>query len=294
MKKAIVLILMILFIPLNIYGASDIDYYNAHIKEIKEYYPEFNSGDSKRLIRLNSKQDTVGILKKLYSSIDEYSGFYTSNELGINLFDKVDLVEKSVEFEIIDDIGYIIIPIFYKGVYDDVLLALEYMDEDNILNIVLDLRDNPGGEISESIKIAQLFVKEGLIARIDYYSHELEDQEYYSNLKELKYKLVVKVNSETASAAELLAGAIKESDSGTIIGEKTFGKSQIQRLIPIMSKESYLYNKTFRDISINLMKNLENDIYFNNRDILGWAKLSIGRFLTRNDLDIEGKGIFFE
>lgn len=294
MKKAIVLILIILLIPLNIYGVSDIDYYNAHIKEIKEYYPEFNSGDSKRLIRLNSKQDTVGILKKLYSSIDEYSGFYTSNELGINLFDKVDLVEKSVEFEIIDDIGYIIIPTFYKGVYDDVLLALEYMDEDNILNIVLDLRDNPGGEISESIKIAQLFVKEGLIARIDYYSHELEDQEYYSNLKELKYKLVVKVNSETASAAELLAGAIKESDSGTITGEKTFGKSQIQRLIPIMSKESYLYNKTFRDISINLMKNLENDIYFNNRDILGWAKLSIGRFLTRNDLDIEGKGIFFE
>jgi len=294
MKKAIVLILIILLIPLNIYGASDIDYYNAHIKEIKEYYPEFNIGDSKRLIRLNSKQDTVGILKKLYSSIDEYSGFYTSNELGLGLFDKVDLVEKSVEFEILDDIGYIIIPTFYKGVYDDVLLALEYIDENNILNIVLDLRNNPGGEISESIKIAQLFVQEGLIARIDYYSDDLKDKEYYSNLKELKYKLVVKVNRDTASAAELLTGAIKESDSGTIIGEKTFGKSQIQKLIPIMSKESYLHNKTFGDLSINLMKNLENDIYFNNRDILGWAKISIGRFLDRNGLDIEGKGIFFE
>ena len=57
---------MILFIPLNIYGASDMDYYNGHIKEIKEYYPEFNIGDTKRLIKLNSKQDTVDILKTLW------------------------------------------------------------------------------------------------------------------------------------------------------------------------------------------------------------------------------------
>ena len=84
----------------------------------------------------------------------------------MNLFDKVELVEKSIEFEIIDNIGYIIIPTFYNGVYYDVLFALEYMDENNILNIVLDLRDNPGGDISESIKIAQLFVKEGLIAKM--------------------------------------------------------------------------------------------------------------------------------
>lgn len=292
MKKAIVLILMILFIPLNIYGASDMDYYNGHIKEIKEYYPEFNIGDTKRLIKLNSKQDTVDILKKLYGSIDEYSGFYTSNELGLNLFDKVELVEKSIEFEIIDNIGYIIIPTFYNGVYYDVLFALEYMDENNILNIVLDLRDNPGGDISESIKIAQLFVKEGLIAKIDYYSDELEDEEYYSSLKELKYKVIVIVNKETASAAELLTGAIKESKSGYIIGEKTFGKSRVQKLIPIMTQETFHKNNNCtKNPTINYLKATKQGTFINGKSLLGWAKLTVGNFYIRSGKGIEGKGI---
>jgi hypothetical protein len=57
-------------------------------------------------------------------------------------------------------------------------------------------RDGTGGDIMESIKTAKLFVKEGLIAKIHYYSQELEDMEYYSDLKKLKYNLIVFVKPE--------------------------------------------------------------------------------------------------
>ena len=140
------------------------------------------------------------------------------------------------------------------------------MDENNILNIVLDLRDNPGGDISESIKIAQLFVKEGLIAKIDYYSDELEDEEYYSSLKELKYKVIVIVNKETASAAELLTGAIKESKSGYIIGEKPLGNQGY--------KHTYNDSEAFHKIiivqksTINYLK-LQNKDFINGKSLLG-------------------------
>ena len=208
MKKAIIFILIFLWIlPLDAYAVRDIDYFNTHIKEITEYYPLFNSRYGERLIKYNSKLDTIEKLKKLYSSIDSYSNFFSKDELADNIFGRKDDIDRiPVEYEIIKDIGYIRIFTFNDDIYDKVVDVLKIMDENKINNLVLDLRDNKGGVIIESVKVGQLFVKEGLIAKIDYYSKEFEDIEYYSNLKELKYNLIVLVNEETSSAAELLTG----------------------------------------------------------------------------------------
>ena len=156
----------------------------------------------------------------------------------------------------------------------------------------MDLRDNKGGDIIESVRVAQLFVKEGLIAKIDFYSEEFEDIEYYSNLKELKYKLIVLVNNGTSSAAELLAGAIQDTDSGYIIGSKTFGKSKVQKLIPIMAPESFIKsNDIVEKPTINLLKASKQGVFVKNSDILGWAKITVGNFYTKNGKEIEGKDI---
>lgn len=84
----------------------------------------------------------------------------------INIFDKRDVhSKKSIEYEIKDDIGYIYIYTFNDNIYDKTLEILKIIDEKGINKIVLDLRNNKGGDIMESIKTAQLFVKEGLIAK---------------------------------------------------------------------------------------------------------------------------------
>ncbi|HSH35381.1 S41 family peptidase [Schnuerera sp.] len=294
MKKAIIFILIFLWIlPLDAYAVRDIDYFNTHIKEITEYYPLFNSRYGERLIKYNSKLDTIGKLKKIHSSIDPYSNFFSKDELAINIFDRKDDIDRiPVEYEIIKDIGYIRIFTFNDDIYDKVVDVLKIMDENNINNLVLDLRDNKGGEILESVKVGQLFVKEGLIAKIDYYSEEFEDMEYYSNLKELKYNLIVLVNEETSSAAELLTGAIQDSGSGYIVGNKTHGKSRIQKFIPIMNEEAFFNNNDLCEKpTINALKAMERGIILNNKDILGWAKITVGSFYTRNGKEIEGTGI---
>lgn len=294
MKKAIIIILIFLcMIPLNAYAAKDENYFNTHLKEIKKHYPSYEIANGKKIIKDNLEADTIEKLKKLYSSIDPYSYFYVKDELAVNIFDKKDDIDNiSVEYEIIAGIGYIRISTFNDDIYDKVVDVLNIMDDNKINNIVLDLRDNKGGEIIESIKVAELFVKEGLIAKIDFYSEELEDIEYYSNLKELKYNLIVLVNEETSSAAELLTGAIQDSDSGYIVGNKTFGKSKVQKLISIMTQEVFANNNAlFEKPTVNLLEAVKQGIIFNNKDILGWAKITVGCFYNRNGKEIEGKGI---
>lgn len=291
MKKTTVIALVFIFLlQANIYAAEDLSYFDAHFREIKEYYPSYEVMNDKNIPQYTDEEDLIQSLKNIYSSIDSYSYFYSKDE--IEHYVNKDMVEQRVEYEIAKDIGYIRIFSFTDDTFERIIDALNSIEDNKINNIVLDLRDNKGGDIIESVRVAQLFVKEGLIAKIDFYSEEFEDIEYYSNLKELKYKLIVLVNNGTSSAAELLAGAIQDTDSGYIIGSKTFGKSKVQKLIPIMAPESFIKsNDIVEKPTINLLKASKQGVFVKNSDILGWAKITVGNFYTKNGKEIEGKGI---
>ncbi|MDD2482323.1 MAG: S41 family peptidase, partial [Lutispora sp.] len=291
MKKTTVIALVFIFLlQANIYAAEDLSYFDAHFREIKEYYPSYEVMNDKNIPQYTDEEDLIQSLKNIYSSIDSYSYFYSKDE--IEHYVNKDMVEQRVEYEIAKDIGYIRIFSFTDDTFERIIDALNSIEDNKINNIVLDLRDNKGGDIIESVRVAQLFVKEGLIAKIDFYSEEFEDIEYYSNLKELKYKLIVLVNNGTSSAAELLAGAIQDTDSGYIIGSKTFGKSKVQKLIPIMAPESFIKsNDIVEKPTINLLKASKQGVFVKNSDILGWAKITVGNFYTKNSKEIEGKGI---
>ncbi|MFA7572516.1 MAG: S41 family peptidase [Lutispora sp.] len=291
MKKTTVIALVFIFLlQANIYAAEDLSYFDAHFREIKEYYPSYEVMNDKNIPQYTDEEDLIQSLKNIYSSIDSYSYFYSKDE--IEHYVNKDMVEQRVEYEIAKDIGYIRIFSFTDDTFERIIDALNSIEDNKINNIVLDLRDNKGGDIIESVRVAQLFVKEGLIAKIDFYSEEFEDIEYYSNLKELKYKLIVLVNNGTSSAAELLAGAIQDTDSGYIIGSKTFGKSKVQKLIPIMAPESFIKsNDIVEKPTVNLLKASKQGVFVKNSDILGWAKITVGNFYTKNSKEIEGKGI---
>lgn len=275
---------------MNVYAAEDIAYFDAHFREIKEHYPSYEVIDGKKITQYTEEGDLIQNLKDIYGSIDPYSCFYSKDEIKVYINTKA--MESSVKHEIIEDIGYISIFSFTDDTLEKVVDVLNIIDDNEINNIVLDLRDNKGGDIIESVKVAQLFVKEGLIARVDFYSEEFEDIEYYSDLKELKYKLTVLVNNGTSSAAELLAGAIQDTNSGYIIGSKTFGKSKVQKLIPIMTPESFLkINDIVEKPTINLLKASKQGIFVKSSVVLGWAKITVGSFYTKDGKEIEGKGI---
>lgn len=136
---------------------------------------------------------------------------------------------KPVEYEIIDNIGYIKLDQFSHDSHAYIMEALNHMDENSINNIILDLRNNPGGYLDQAIRIGNQFIKKGPITHVKYRDQSVIT--YNSYLDEVKYDLVVLVNENSASASELFAAAVKDTESGIVIGAKTFGKGTVQEII---------------------------------------------------------------
>lgn len=136
-----------------------------------------------------------------------------------------------VYYEVIDGIGYIKLDQFTNTSYKYISEALRYMDKNNIEKIVLDLRDNPGGYLDQAINIANLLVPKGPVVHIKYKNQGIVT--YNSYLDKVKYNLVVLVNENSASASEILAGAIQDRKAGKIVGVPTFGKGTVQEVITL-------------------------------------------------------------
>lgn len=163
-----------------------------------------------------------------------------------------------VYYEIISkDIGYIQIDTFNSQTTDEIKKALRVFKGKKINKIILDLRDNPGGLFYEAIEVSKLFVPRGIIV------HQREKNKklitYTSNIENDKYELVLLVNENSASASEIVAGAIKDRKAGILVGNKTFGKGIIQSFIPIIGGSM--------------------------------IKLTTAEYLTPNKISIHGKGI---
>lgn len=173
----------------------------------------------------------------------------------------------SVEYKILDNkIGYLKIKEFTQDSTEDVKVALEEFDKDKVNKVIIDLRNNPGGLLDEAIGISRLFISKGPIVHIKQKNKELITHE--STLEKQKYTLAVLINENSASASEILAGAIKVRKAGKIIGTTTYGKGIVQAIRPLtngsaikMTTSEYLLpNKT----SIH-GKGVEPDIEIENK-----------------------------
>jgi len=139
----------------------------------------------------------------------------------------------TVSYEMLEDnIGYIQITEFDEVTTDQFIEALAVIKGSDARGLILDLRGNPGGSLSAVVDIAREILPKGLIVYTeDKYGQR--DEYTCDGRNELDMPLVVLVNGNSASASEILAGAIKDYKKGTLLGTTTFGKGIVQRVLPL-------------------------------------------------------------
>lgn len=127
----------------------------------------------------------------------------------------------------LDGIGYIGITQFDKITSDQFKEALNKLKSENIKGLVIDLRGNPGGIVDTSAEIADMLLPEGMIVYAQNKAHE-RVFEFKSDANQVDLPMAVLINKGSASASEILAGAMKDFNKATLIGEKSFGKGIVQ------------------------------------------------------------------
>ena len=140
---------------------------------------------------------------------------------------------KSVKSSVLDNhIGYIQILSFMSGTTpNEFLEALE--NTKNTDSLILDLRGNTGGLLDNAVFIADMFINNGTIVDIIYrngYKKSIKAQDEHLGMQK---PVVVLVNGASASASEILSGALKDSHKATLVGRKTFGKGLVQKVVPL-------------------------------------------------------------
>lgn len=140
----------------------------------------------------------------------------------------------SVEGRQIDGFGYVKIRQFSERTTHDVQKVLEKLKKDGpIAGLALDLRDNPGGLLDQGVRIADLWLTSGVIVSTEGRHRSPDVELAHPKATEANYPLVVLVNGGTASASEIVAGALQDHGRALILGTQSFGKGSVQTVIEL-------------------------------------------------------------
>ncbi len=168
-------------------------------------------------------------------------------------------------------VGYFHMQHFSANSAGDLADALTMFEKEKVKGIIMDLRGNPGGLYEQAQKVSDAFIKSGtLVSMVGVGGAQRKDETATDSGHEPTVPLAVLVNQNSASASEIVAGAMKNLDRGVVIGEETFGKGSVQVLFDIPSPIS------FGDHTDD--------------DKLG-LKLTTAQYLTPGDISIQGVGV---
>ena len=165
---------------------------------------------------------------------------------------------QTVAGKMIDDrLGYIKISNFSENTGEEFKSRLTELENAGMKGFILDMRQNPGGVITSCIEIAQQIVPAGVITSV--IQRNGEKEVFKSELPAAKYPIIILLDKNSASAAELLSGALQDKKVALVVGEKSYGKGSVQTLIPMMHEDG--------------------------------IKLTIAKYYTPNGRSIDGEGI---
>lgn len=228
------------YVGIGVKTTIDPEDYSIYIYSVYEDSPAAEAGlmTGDKIIRVNETSVSYDNYNDAIDMIrgEEGSSVKLSIKRGDNVFDK-DVMRKAVDVPTVggtlidDDIGYIEIDGFEGVTFDQYTEIYNKLKNEGMKALVLDLRDNPGGLLSSVSDIADAIIPEGVIT----YTEDKEgNREYvYSKEGEADIPIAVIVNENSASAAELLTAAIKDTGKGTIVGKTTYGKGVVQTTFPL-------------------------------------------------------------
>ncbi len=187
--------------------------------------------------------------------------------------------------KITDEIGYIRLSQFMENAAMDVNNAFKLLKSEGITSLVLDLRGNGGGLLTEAVDIVNLFVNKGELIVSTKGKIPERNQLYYTRNEavDTQIPLIVLVDDYSASASEIVAGAIQDLDRGLVIGQRTFGKGLVQNIVPLSynTKLKVTVSKYYIPSGRCIQK-----IDYSDRDSSGHSKLKIDSnaiaFKTKN------------
>lgn len=153
----------------------------------------------------------------------------------INNYVELSMVRREIKLSYIEsrmingDIGYVQLKMFDEDITSDFVTHVNQLISQGAKGLILDLRNNPGGDYNQVVRMADLIVPEGLIVYTEDRNGTRNEEKSDSN--ELNMPLVVLINEYSASASEILSAAIKDYGKGILIGKTTFGKGLVQSII---------------------------------------------------------------
>ncbi len=202
--------------------------------EINDIILKVNNED----VTTKTSEEVAKIIKESNKKI---SLIISRNDVEL-IFDleKADLTNVTVKSYKIENtqIGYLKIEKFSENLDKQVSESLKNLENEGITSLVIDVRDNVGGYLSAAEDTASLFLSQGKII----YSLETSENTtmYKDKTREKRdYNIVVLINNSSASAAEILASALKESYGATLVGTKTYGKGKVQQIVGSSAKYTF-------------------------------------------------------
>ena len=252
MKRIVSFIVCIFLISQQVCYASDRNTIMSKINS--DYYCDNLNSVIESIIEIDTSMSDEAYFKSVFNCLDEHSEYYTQDEYTSHLVTgNSGMISASIyKTEIVVKINR-----FGDGVED---IFAEYVDKckkEGVRKLILDLTECPGGYVHVMTAIANNIMPKGKIMTAKFRNNE---QVYYSELEKCPFdEIKVKVSSQTASAAEILAAGLQEAGVATIIGVNTYGKTSIQSLYKLEDGGAF--------------------------------KLTCGEYLTRNGNDISKTGV---
>jgi carboxyl-terminal processing protease len=148
--------------------------------------------------------------------------------------DEIPRLSVEYAFKVAPGIGYVKLASFNENTHEELQQALDSLNQDSLTGLILDLRGNPGGLLTEGVAVADMFLEKNQLI-VSHRGRSQRERRYYASKgnEGHRYPLVVLMDRYSASAAEIVAGAIQDHDRGLIVGENSFGKGLVQTVYPL-------------------------------------------------------------
>ncbi len=169
-----------------------------------------------------------------------------------------EIVLKTIKDKILEgNIGYIRISMFDEKTSHDFIESYNKLSGEGVKGLIIDVRDNPGGLLGEVVEIADQILPKGIIVYTE--DKKKKRRNWYSDNNQVEVPIVLLINGSSASASEILAGALKDTAKGILVGTKTFGKGVVQEVFDLDDGTA--------------------------------VKITVSEYFTPNGISIHGKGI---